>query len=60
MYTYDYVSTEKIRRQYTPFVYYYDEVQWVQYIWKELITVEWLFWSRCWQLSSHRYQLRWW
>ena len=23
-------------------------------------TLFWLFWSRCWQLSSHRYQLRWW
>ena len=43
MYTYDCVSTEKIRRQHTPFVYYYDEIQWVQYIWKELITVEWAY-----------------
>ena len=23
-------------------------------------TLFWLFWSRYWQLSSHRYQLRWW
>ena len=28
--------------------------------WLAHATLFWLFWSRCWQLSSHRYQLRWW
>jgi len=28
--------------------------------WLAHATLFWLFWSRCWQLSSHWYQLRWW